>query len=335
MTKTDEKIGIILINIGSPASPDPSDIKPYLLEFLSDRNLIKVPHVVWLPILKGIICRTRPKKTAPRYRSIWTDQGAPLMIHSCAQRDALNARFAQEGIPFVTEIGMRYGSPSIDEAMTTLEAQGCHTLIALPLFPQTAFCTVKTCKEKTLEVAPLHPASQVQVIEGYADNPLYIQALADSIKEAWTYAPGNKLLFTFHSVPLSDIEAGDTYLEQVEKSIRDTTHLLAIPEEDWAIAYHSRFEDSRAWVAPHPKTILSQWVHEGANRVAVVTPGFAADCLESLYDVDLIEREYFAHICDARGLNPDFTYIPALNSRADHIDLLYAVIMDYYHKLQN
>lgn len=335
MTTTHEKTGILLINTGSPASPDPRDIKPYLLEFLSDRNLIKVPRPIWMPILKGIICRTRPQKTAPRYAQIWTSEGAPLLVHSYAQRDALNQRFAVDQVPLLAEVGMRYGSPSIDEAMTVLESQGCRQIIALPLFPQTTFSTVKTCKEKTLEVACHHPQSTVEIIEGYATNSFYLDALVASITEAWSYQPGSKLLLVFHSVPLSDIKAGDTYLEQIEHTAAGVVERLAIPQEDWAIAYHSRFEDSRAWVAPHPKKILTQWSHEHVNRVAVITPGFASDCLESLYDIDITEREYFTQLCREQGMEADFTYIPALNSRPDHIEALYHVIMQRYQALNS
>lgn len=329
MTTTHEKIGVLLINTGSPASPNPNDIKPYLLEFLSDRNLIKVPRVIWMPILKGIICRTRPQKTAPRYAHIWTPEGAPLLVHSYAQRDALNQRFAEDDLPFVAEVGMRYGSPSIDEAMTALEAHGCHQIIALPLFPQPTFSTVKTCKEKVLEVAHCHPNLTVDVIEGYAANPWYLDALAASIKEAWSHQPSSKLLLVFHSIPLSDIKAGDTYLEQIKQSVAGIVERLSIPNKDWAVAYHSRFEDSRAWVTPHPKTILAQWANEHVGRVAVITPGFASDCLESLYDVDVAEREYFTQLCQEQGKKADFTYIPALNSRPDHIEALYQVIMQH------
>ena len=160
------------------------------------------------------------------------------------------------------------------------------------------------------------------VVEGYADNPLYWEALARSIAERWEWRSGSKVLFSFHSVPLNDVEAGDTYLDEVRDSMRQVAELLGLSDDDWAVAYHSRFEDSRSWATPHPNTILDTWADEGVDRIALVTPGFASDCLESLYDIASVAKGRFEQRCRARGGNPDVTYIPALNHRDDHIDLL-------------
>ena len=315
------------MNTGSPDSPEPQDIRPYLIEFLSDRNIIKVPPAIWQPTLRLFIARTRPKKTAPRYQQIWTPNGAPLVVESFVQRDALNERLAEAGINALCEVGMRYGNPSINHALQKLEAAGCNKIVALPLFPQTAFSTVKTCKEAIQDQIGKHPDLSLEaIVEGYSDNPLYAQAIAASISDAWEYRPGSKLLLSFHSIPLADIEAGDTYVEQIKASAHQAMELLGIPRSDWAIAYHSRFEDSRAWVTPHPKTQLSQWAAEGVSRIALVTPGFASDCLESLYDIKSVAHDYFCGLCDQNGVISDATYIPCLNHREDHIDLLFDVV---------
>ena len=291
----EKKTGIVLINTGSPDSPEPQDIRPYLIEFLSDRNIIKVPPVIWQPILRLFIVRTRPKKTAPRYQQIWTPNGSPLAVESRAQRDALNERLAEAGINALCEVGMRYGNPSISHALQKLEAAGCSKVIALPLFPQTAFSTVKTCKEAIRDQTSKHPSLSLgTIVEGYSDNPLYARTLAASIRDAWEYRPGSKLLLSFHSIPLADIEAGDTYVEQIKACTHRALELLGIPQSDWAIAYHSRFEDSRAWVTPHPKTLLAQWAAEGVSRIALVTPGFASDCLESLYEQRYRRRHLYS-----------------------------------------
>lgn len=322
-----EKTGIVLINTGSPDSPEPKDIRPYLIEFLSDRNIIKVPSVIWQPILRLFIARTRPKKTAPRYQQIWTPNGSPLAVESRAQCDALNKRLAKAGINALCEVGMRYGNPSINHALQRLEAAGCSKIVALPLFPQTAFSTVKTCKEAIQDQVGKHPNLSLEaIVEGYNDNPLYTQALAASIRDVWEYRPGSKLLLSFHSIPLADIEAGDTYVEQIEASVNQAMELLGIPQSDWAIAYHSRFEDSRAWVTPHPKTQLAQWAAEGFSRIALVTPGFASDCLESLYDIKSVACDFFCTLCSQNDITADVTYIPCLNHREDHIDLLFNVV---------
>lgn len=336
MKSTTNKTGIVLMNTGVPASPDPRDIRPYLVEFLSNKNIVRLPHAIWLPVLHGIIARTRPKKTAPRYRSIWTEEGAPLLVETYKQRDALNARFAEEDLPFIAEVGMQYGRPSIEDALRSLHEAGCDRVVAFPLFPQTATCTVGSCKERFLEVlsqpefrtlfAPSDPEESSCVIEGYSDNPLYWTAIAHSISDIWEWQPGSKLLFSLHSIPLNDVEAGDTYIEEAQHALSQVATLLGVPADDWAIAYHSRFEDSRAWAAPHPKTVLTQWADEGVTRVVLITPGFASDCLESLYDIANVMKVYFEQICQNRGTEADVTYVPALNSRTDHIDLLLDII---------
>lgn len=321
MRHEQEKIGVILISTGSPASPSPCDIRPYLIDFLSDKNIIPVPSPLWQPILRGIIARKHPRKTAPRYQKVWTPEGAPLLVETYAQRDALNKRFLQNNLPFVAEVGMRYGSPSIEDAYHTLKQQGCSRFIGFPLFPQTATCTTTTCKEKFLSIVPALEVAGV--IEGYASNPLYSQALARSIAEQWTWQPGSKILFSLHSIPLSNVKAGDTYLEETKESLSKTAELLGLTASDWDIAYHSRFDNSRAWVTPSPETVLTKWAEQGTNRIALVTPGFAADCLESLYDIALVAKEHFEGCCHKHSLSPDVTYIPALNHRSDHLDLLF------------
>ena len=329
-----EKIGIVLMNSGTPDSPEPRDIRPYLIEFLSDRNLIKVPPIVWQPILRLFIACTRPKKTSPRYRQIWTPEGAPLLAESLAQRDALNARFAKAGINATCEVGMRYGNPSLDCALEKLKAAGCSKVLAFPLFPQTAFTTVKTCEEYAERRIAQQPGLTLSgTVRGYNDNPLYEKALASSISDAWDYRPGSKLLFSFHSIPLADVEAGDAYVEQIRDITKRVAGLLGIAEGDWAVAFHSRFEDSRAWVTPHPKTQLAQWAEEGATRIALVTPGFASDCLESLYDIKSVACDYFRTLCTQHGATAEVTYVPALNHREDHIDLLFDVAKEALSQL--
>lgn len=335
MSLQEEKIGIVLMNTGTPDSPSPSDIRPYLIEFLSDRNLIKMPPIVWQPILRLCIARTRPKKTSPRYEEIWTPEGSPLLVETQAQCAALNARFAETGLNAVAAVGMRYGNPGIAHALQQLEAAGCRTIIGFPLFPQTSFCTVKTCKEKLQAEMKAHPRLRLAgVIEGYEQNPHYVKALACSIRDAWDYQPGSKILFSFHSIPLADVEAGDAYVDQIESGMERLACELGLARNDWAIAFHSRFEDSRTWVSPHPKTQLAKWAEEGATRVAMATPGFAADCLESLYDIKHVTCKYFETLCLQHGHKAEITYIPALNHREDHITLLFETAKQAINQLQ-
>lgn len=334
MDSQSEKIGFVLMNTGTPDSPDPRDIKPYLIEFLSDPNLIHMPRALWLPILHLFIANKRPEKTAPRYEKIWTPEGSPFILDSRLQAQGINQRFQEAGINAIAKLGMRYGNPSLDTALNGLEAAGCRKIIAFPLFPQTAFCTVGSCKGKIKQVMRHHKNLQLAgVIEGYNHNPLYHEALAASIREAWEYQPGSKLMFSFHSIPLSDVKAGDTYVEQIKSDLQKVTELLGIPKNDWSMAFHSRFEDPHAWVTPHPRAKLSEWAEEGVTRVGILTPGFAADCLESLYDIKDVTCEYFRSLCKQHGREADITYIPALNHREDHLDLLFEVAKQALEKL--
>lgn len=320
-----DNIGIVLMNSGSPASPDPRDIRPYLIEFLSDKRIVDLPSVVWQPILRGIVSRTRPKKTAPRYRSIWTPEGSPLIVTSLAQRDALNERFLSKESPFRAEIAMRYGAPSVDDAIDGLMEKGFTRIACLPLFPQTSFCTTASCLDAFGAAMERHPdASNAGALPGYAEDAGYLGALAASIRQAWDFEPGDKLLLTFHSIPLSYTEKGDTYADEAQRGMTRLAQILGLDREDWAIAYHSRFDESRAWLSPSPETVIDAWAAQGVRNVVVAAPGFSADCLESLYDLDVVLRERFMNA--ARSPEASFVYVPALGARSEHIDALEQII---------
>ncbi len=320
------KEGVLLINTGTPNSPSPEDIKVYLAEFLSDRNLIDVPPFIWNLILKGFILPKRPSITSERYQSIWTPEGSPFMKYSFSLRDKLQNYLDQSennnASTYVVEYASRYGNPSVEQAFSSLAAQGCATITSIPLFPQTAFSTTKTCKEKASSVAQHYPEITHRCIEGYSDNPLYLKAMAQLIKNNWSYQAGSKLLFTFHSVPTKHIKRGDSYVAEIERSMHTLATMLDIPQNDWAITFHSRFEDSRKWVGPNIYTVLQVLAQEKINRIAIVAPGFAADCLETLYDCDVVQRAFFEHACRDEGIKADFTYIPALNNSDMFVELL-------------
>lgn len=321
------KTGIILINTGTPRSPDPKDIKPYLIEFLSDRHIIRIPPLIWQPILRGIVVNARPKKTSKRYRVIWTEEGSPFMVTSRKQVDALSRELKARGMDVEVALGMRYGTPSIEEAFATLEDAGCHRVVAVPLFPQSTYSTTMTCAEKVRGVARDHPViTRVDIVEGYGDHPLYLSALADSIADAQVCRSGSKILFAFHSIPLADIRRGDTYQYQVEQCVSGVAAKLGLAKEDWAIGYHSRFEDSRRWLQPHPNACLDAWAAEGVGRVTVVAPGFATDCLETLFDCAIQQKARFEEACARQGVQADFVYLPALNDSAAHIALLATLV---------
>lgn len=293
-------VGVLLMNTGTPASPDPADIRPYLAEFLSDRRLIDLPRFLWLPILHGIILRTRPKKTSPHYARIWTPEGSPFLLDSLAQRHGLQCQLdlATDGQPhrYVVELAMRYGQPSLTNALDALESAGCQRVICMPLFPQAAFATTGSCQDVLTQQAAARPDLELDVVTSYGAHSLWRQALANSIKHAWTPTPGSKLLFAFHSIPVSNVEAGDTYPHQVNRDTAAVAELLGLGPDDWAIGFQSRF-DSRKWLQPTPEKTLAKWAAEGVRNVAVVAPGFATDCLETLRECAQDQRDLFLRAC--------------------------------------
>lgn len=320
------KEGILLINTGTPDSPDPDNISSYLEEFLSDRNLIDVPAPIWHIILHAFILKRRPSASAKKYQKIWTKEGSPFLLYSLSLRDKLQAFLDEQNedvdTSYVVEYGSRYGNPSIKTSYDALVEKGCSHITSIPLFPQTAFSTTKTCKEAVENVAQDYPHVAHRCIEGYSDNPLYIEAMANLIKQNWSYKPGSKLLFTFHSIPCKHVKKGDTYVAEIEQSMTALAHKLGIPRKDWEITFHSRFEDSRKWIGPNIYTVMQVLAQQGADRVAIVAPGFCVDCLETLLDCKIVQCQFFEKACADEGLTADSTYIPALNDNEDLVRLL-------------
>ncbi len=314
------------MNTGTPASPNARDIKPYLAEFLADPRLISMPRFLWLPILHLFVINARPKATEKRYRAIWTEEGSPFMVNSLNQAKKTQEALERQGLDIPVRFAARYGKPRLQHVVRELQAAGCTSILVVPLFPQTAYSTTASCKDKVAAVAARFPDLSFEVIEGYATDEGYLDALTSSIEEAWNYEPGAKLLFSFHSIPLRDVRNGDNYPQQVEATVEAVTKQLGIPGNSWAISYHSRFEDSRRWLGPSPKKVLEGWVKQGVTNVAMVTPGFSSDCLETLLDVDVEQRNFFFAQCAKQGKECTFTYIPALNDRKDHIDFLVQLI---------
>lgn len=324
------RYGIIIANTGTPTAPTPDAIRVYLRQMLMDPYLINCPRPIWKPILERFILPTRPERTAPRYRSIWTPEGSPFMLDSLAQQRLLQIELARRGLDVPVELGMRYGEPSLATAADRLIERGCNAALLIPLFPQQAQVTTASCIEEFERAVATRPLAETRTVTRYCDRPAYIRALADSIRQAARLRPGSKLLFTYHSTLVKDIERGDPYNAQCWETARLTAQELGLNGSDWTCSFHSRF-DSRKWVGPEADVVLTQWANEGVNDVAVVSPSFAADCLETLVDIAIEQRGLFleAH----RAAHPDgpaasFTYVPCLGRRSDHIALLADVATD-------
>jgi len=313
--------GILLTNLGTPDAPTAPALRKYLAQFLSDPRVIDTPRWLWWPLLHGLILRVRPRRSARAYREVWTEAGSPLLAISQRQCAALRSALQATG-PYRVELGMRYGNPSIRAALETLRAEQVNKLLILPLYPQYSAATTASTFDAVAEVfKSWRQLPTFSMINSYHDNPGYIAALAASIRAHWAqHGEPDKLLFSFHGLPKDYVLAGDPYADECRASARLVAAALELAEERWAVAFQSRF-GPREWLQPYTDKLLQQWGASGIAHVQVVCPGFSADCLETLEEIALQNRDFFL---DAGG--KEFSYIPALNDHPDHIAALCDII---------
>jgi ferrochelatase len=304
--------GVLLSNMGSPSAPTPSAVREYLREFLSDPAIVDLPRLLWLPLLHGIILRTRPKRVARLYASVWTSAGAPLTAITRRQASALEASL---GLPVA--VGMRYGSPSITEGLRELRDRGCGRVLGLPLYPQYSRATTGSTLGAFREEAARLGFGEVFAVEDYHDRPGYIEALAASVSEFQAaHGAPDRLLASFHGMPAKSVTQGDPYYEQCKHTASLLSSAFRLPSSALSMAFQSRFGPAR-WLQPYTDEVLKGWAREGVGAVHTICPGFAADCLETLEEVGAGYRKMFLE----HG-GKEFHYIAALNDRPDHIAFL-------------
>jgi len=315
--------GVLLANLGTPDAPTTPALKRYLREFLSDPRVIELPRWKWKIILNAFVLPTRPAKSAAAYREVWTDEGSPLLItarHQTAKiAAALEGRFKS---PLHVELGMRYGNPSIESALDKLQDQGCRRIVVLPLYPQYAAATTASTFDAVFAaLGKRRWMPELRTIAQYHDEPLYVAALANSIRERWD-ADGEpeKLIFSFHGIPQRYFEAGDPYFCHCQKTARLVAEALGLPAERWQVCFQSRF-GKEPWLQPYTDETLKGLGKAGLGSVDVICPGFSADCLETIEEIDQENREYFEKAGGGR-----YRYIAALNERDDHIAALTEVV---------
>jgi ferrochelatase len=312
-------VGILLANMGSPDAPTAPALRRYLKEFLWDPRVVEMPRAVWWLILNGIILNTRPRRSALLYQKVWTDGGSPLLIHTRRQAAALEAKLRiRIGSPLNVVVGMRYGNPSIRSALEALRSRGCRRLLVLPLYPQHAAATTASTFDAVFDVlSSWRWVPEVRTVASYHDDPSYIRALANSIRELWEEkGKPERTLFSFHGIPRASLLAGDPYHCQCHKTARLVAESLQLPSEQWQVAFQSRFGRAE-WLQPYTDVTLKQWGRDGVKSVDVICPGFSSDCLETIEEIAVENRDNFLHSGGGR-----FRYIPALNERPDHIDAL-------------
>ncbi len=311
--------GILITNLGTPDAPTTPALRRYLAEFLGDPRVVEMPRWLWWPILHGLILRLRPPRAARAYRRVWTDEGSPLLHISRRQAAALQALLARQGeTPVRVVLGMRYGNPSIAAALEELRQANVTRLLVLPLYPQYSGSTSGSTFDAVSDVLRgWRRVPALRFIDDYHDFAPWITALANSIRRHWSeHGEGERLMFSFHGLPERYHRKGDPYADQCRVSARLVAAELGLPEERWALCFQSRF-GREEWLKPYTDVTLRQWAKDGVRRVDLICPGFSADCLETLEEINMENREVFL----AHG-GEQFHYIPALNDHPSHIEAL-------------
>lgn len=311
------RIAVLLTNLGTPDAPETGAVKRYLKQFLSDRRVVEIPPLLWQPILRGIILNVRPAKSAAAYREVWSADGSPLAAITKAQARALQARL---GDTVVVDWAMRYGQPGIEQRIAALKAQGCDRVLLAPLYPHYCAATTATANDAAFaQLAAMRWQPAIRTLPPYHDDPAYISALAAQISvqlEALDFVP-ERLLASFHGMPQRTLDLGDPYHCHCRKTARLLAEALNRPVD---VAFQSRFGRAK-WLEPATDTTLEKLAHEGVRHIAVVAPGFSADCLETLEELAIRGKDQFI---EAGG--QDFAYLPCLNDSEDGMIMLEALV---------
>ncbi len=304
---------LVLVNLGSPASPTPRDIRRFLRLFLSDARVVEIPRILWLPILYGLILPFRPYKTSRNYKAIWQD-GMPLLSIVRQQRDALQAHCGDE---IRVSYALTYGEPSLRSVLSECARDNISHITVLPLYPQFSATTTGAVYDQWARIVLRQRTIQdCRVVNNYHQHPLYIDALTKSIQRFWCdNARADRLLISFHGIPQRNIDRGDPYQGQCVRTAELLAQKLQLPADQWMVSFQSRFGPAK-WLQPYTNDVLTDWGQQNFS-VDVVCPGFSADCLETLEEIALQGRTIFIN---AGG--SEFRYIPALNAHPDHIAMM-------------
>ena len=311
------RIGVMLVNLGTPDAPDARAVRRYLAQFLSDRRVVEIPPLLWQPLLRGVILPLRSGRSAEAYRQVWLPGGSPLAVNSVAQRDALAGRL---GDAVIVRHAMCYGNPAIPQVLDEMFAAGCDRILFAPLYPQYCAATTAAAGDALCRaLSRLRSQPAIRALPPYGDDPAYIAALADSVRAALAPldpAP-DALLVSFHGMPQRTRDLGDPYDAQCRRTAALLEQALGRPLH---LAFQSRFGRAK-WLEPATDSELARLARAGVRHVAVIAPGFAADCVETLEELALRGREQFL----AAG-GEHFSYIPALNASLPGIDMLETLV---------
>ncbi|MDD9178935.1 MULTISPECIES: ferrochelatase [Aliivibrio] len=312
-----KKAGVLLVNLGTPTAPTTSAVKTFLSEFLHDKRVVDMNRFLWCPLLHGVILPIRAPKVAKLYESVWMDEGSPLMVYSKRQAAALHSFL---NVP--VELGMTYGEPSIKSGIERLEAQGCDEIVILPLYPQYSRTTSAAVFDqiakqyKTTSVLP-----DFSLVHNYHDHPLYIKALAESIRLSWKKkGKGDYVLCSYHGIPQRFVDNGDIYAKHCERTTELLAQELGLTSEQIGMSYQSRF-GREAWLQPYTSEMLTELTPKGIKSLDIISPAFSSDCLETLEELSEECKEIFM---EAGGQK--YTFIPCLNDDELHIEMMADIV---------
>jgi protoporphyrin/coproporphyrin ferrochelatase len=311
------KVGVLLINLGTPDAPEPGAVRVYLREFLSDPRVVEIPTLVWQPILRGVILRTRPKKSAHAYKQVWSDEGSPLAAITARQARALQGAFRDS---VIVDYAMRYGRPAIAERLDALKRRGCERILLAPLYPQYCAATTATANDAAFRrLAEMRWQPAVRTLPPYHDDPRYIGALKASLEESLAgldFEP-QAILASFHGMPERTLKLGDPYHCHCQKTARLLSEAVG---RELIVTFQSRFGRAK-WLEPATDVTLAALPTKGVEKVAILAPGFSADCLETLEELAIRGRETFL---EAGGTH--FAYLPCLNDSEVGVAMLRAIL---------
>jgi len=318
-----DKIGVLISNLGTPEAPTKQALRPYLKQFLSDPRVVEVPKVIWWCILNGVILNLRPKRSAAAYKTVWTEDGSPLLTHTKRQAEGLAKRFKEShGDNVVVDFAMRYGEPSVATAVNNLLAQGARKIVLLPLYPQYCASTSgSTFDAIAHDFTSRRWLPDLRFISHYHDHPEYIKCVADKIQSHWDkHGRTDKLVFSYHGIPKRYLMNGDPYHCECHKTSRLVAQALNITGEEYMTTFQSRF-GREEWLKPYTDETLKHLPEKGVKSLQVVCPGFSSDCLETIEEIGEENREYFMEAGGER-----YEYIECLNSDDAHLDMLFNLL---------
>lgn len=313
---------VVLCNLGTPDAPTAAAVRRYLAEFLSDRRVVELPRLAWLPILHGVILRVRPARSAAKYAGIWLDGGSPLRVWTAAQAERLAARSASlPGAPLVRH-AMRYGNPSVAAVLDELRAAGAARVLVVPLYPQYSGTTTASVVDAACAWAQRTRAlPELRFVNGWHDDAAYIDALAARVSGHWAaHGRPDKLVLSFHGVPQRTVALGDPYEAQCRRTAALLAARLGLAADRWMLTFQSRFGRAK-WLEPATEASVRAFAAQGVRRIDVFCPGFVADCLETLEEIGMEVRDAFVQSGGA-----EFHHIPCLNDEPRWIDALQAIV---------